>query len=184
MIRKLTFFSFSLVLCLVFLGCETMPKGFLKPSEEAVKKRQLEMRQYETKDEIKIITSVAGVLQDLGFTLDSSETQLGLVAASRQADAKDAGQIAGAAFLDIAGALFGGYSNASARVDKEQKVKACIVVKPSLDGNKTVVRATFQRIVWNMSNQISRVETISDRDVYQKFYDGLSKSIFLEAEQI
>ena len=181
--RKLVFFL-PVILCFVFVGCETMPKGFLKPSEESVQKRQLEMKQYDTTDETKIMTSVAGVLQDLGFTLDSSETQLGLVAASRQADAKDAGQIAGAAFLDIAGALFGGYSNASARVDKEQRVKACIIVKPSLDGKKTVVRVTFQRIVWNMSNQINRVETISDKDVYQKFYDSLSKSIFLEAEQI
>ncbi len=175
----------SSVLCLfIFTGCETAPKGFLKPSENVVQNRQLEMRQYDTKDETKIITSVAGVLQDLGFTLDNSETQLGFVAASKKADATNGGQVAAAAFVDILSALGGGYSNASASVDKVQYVKACVIVKPSLDGNKIAVRVTFQRIVWNASNQINRVETISDKDVYQKFYDSLSKSIFLEAQQI
>jgi hypothetical protein len=37
-----------------------MPKGFLKPSENYLAHRQLQMRQYDTKDEKKIITSVAG----------------------------------------------------------------------------------------------------------------------------
>jgi hypothetical protein len=57
-------------------------------------------------------------------------------------------------------------------------------VQPSLDGSKTAVRATFQRVVWNMAGQINRIETINDADVYQKFYEGLSKAIFLEAQSI
>lgn len=149
-----------------------------------MQKRQLEMRQYDTKDETKILSSVAGVLQDLGFTLDESETELGLVAASKKADAKDGGQMAGAFFLDVLAALGGSGGNAMATVDKYQHVKVCVVTKSSQDTNKTVVRVTFQRIVWNMSNQISRVETINDPQIYQKFYDNLSKAIFLEAQQI
>ena len=182
--KKLALLCSSVVFLFLFAGCETIPKGFLKPSDNAVQSRQLEMKQYDTKDETKIITSVAGVLQDLGFTLDNSETQLGFIAASKKADATNGGQVAAAAFLDVLSALGGSYSNASATVDKVQHVKACVIVKPSLDGNKIVVRATFQRVVWNANNQINRVETISDKDVYQKFYDGLSKSVFLEAQQI
>ncbi|MCK4824979.1 hypothetical protein KA005_55025, partial [bacterium] len=81
-------------------------------------------------------------------------------------------------------ALGGSYSNNTALCDKEQKVKASVVVKPSLDGSKIVVRVTFQRIVWNMQNNISKVETINEPEIYEKFYSGLSKAIFLEAHKI
>lgn len=177
------------LLCVTMVGCATAPKGFLKPDKNATELRQLQMRQYDTKDDEKIVKSVAGLLQDLGFTLDSSETKLGFVAASKRADATNAGQITTAVALDavgIAAAVFGVpcYTNSFSRCDKAQLVKASVIVKPSLDGNKMAVRATFQRVVWNMCDQVSRIETISDAQTYQKFYDGLSKAIFLEAEKI
>ena len=172
------------LMCIGLAGCASVPKGFLKPSEGSLENRQLQIRQYDTKDEERIISSVAGVLQDLGFTLDASETKLGLITASTRADATDAGQIAGAVVLDVLCALGGSYSNNTALCDKEQKVKASVVVKPSLDGSKIVVRVTFQRIVWNMQNNISKVETINEPEIYEKFYSGLSKAIFLEAHKI
>ncbi len=175
---------FLAVLCLCIMGCVTMPKGFLKLSETSLEKRQLQMRQYDTTNEEQILTAIAGVLQDLGFTLDSSETKLGFVAASKKADATNGGQVAGAAVLDILAALSGSYSNAMANCDRSQVVKASIITRLGLDGKKITVRVTFQRIVWNMDNQISKVESINDPKIYQKFYDGLSKAIFLEAQKI
>jgi len=179
---KYLIFPVALALCLS--GCVSAPKGFLKPSEGCLEKRQLQIRQYDTTDEGQIISSVAGVLQDLGFTLDESEAGLGLVSASKKADATSKGQVTGAIILDVLGALGGGYSNNAARCDKSQVVKASVIARSGLDGKNIVVRVTFQRIVWDMSGQISRVETINDPVIYQKFYDGLSKAIFLEAEKI
>lgn len=174
----------SLFLCVVMVGCATMPKGFLKPPEDTLEKRQLEMRQYDTKNEEQILSATAGVLQDLGFTLDESETPLGLVVASKKCDAKDAGQIAGAFFVTALCALGGSSSNALALVDAVQVVKVCVIVRPSLEGSKMTTRVTFQRIVWNASNQINRVETLKDPKLYQEFYEKLSKAIFLEAQSI
>ena len=183
--RQYIYIFITCVLLGAFLaGCASTPKGFLKLSENHLKKRQLQMRQYDTTDEQKIITSVAGVLQDLGFTLSESETELGFVAAAKQADAKDAGQIAGAVMVDVLAALCGSYSNASLQCDKNQMVKASVIVMPSQSGDKIVVRVTFQRIVWNMNNQVSRVETINLPEIYQKFFESLSKAIFLEAHKI
>ena len=167
------FFTF---LCLGIIGCASIPKGFLKPNEASLEKRQLQMRQYETTDEEQILTAVAGVLQDLGFNLDDSETKLGFVAASKKADATNTGQVFLLAFL--------GGANAVANADSSQVVKASVITKPSIDGKKTAVRVTFQRIVWNMNGQINRVESINDAEIYQKFYDSLSKAIFLEAQKI
>ena len=75
---------FAIFLCLGIVGCVSVPTGFLKPSNDYLEKRQLQMRQYDTTDQEKIMTSVAGLLQDLGFTLDASETQVGFVAASKK----------------------------------------------------------------------------------------------------
>jgi hypothetical protein len=168
-----------LALSLSAAGCMGVPKGFLKPSEGYLAKRQLQMRQYETTNEEQIISAVAGVLQDLSFTLDNSETKLGLVSASKQASAVHGGQVA-LAFL----AALGGNGQAMGTCDKNQVVKASVVTHLGLDGKKTVVRVTFQRVVWNMNNQVNRVETIADPDIYQKFFTALSKAIFLEAQQI
>lgn len=165
-------------------GCVTVPTGFLKPQEGYLEKRSQQSRQYDTTNEKQILTSVAEVLQDLGFTLSESESELGLVSASKKADAKSGGQIAAAVMIDILGAIGGGSPGATMQCDKSQMVRASVITKPGLDGKKTVVRVTFQRIVWNMNNQISRVETINEPQIYQKFFDGLSKSIFLEAQQI
>jgi len=175
---------FVAFLCLGIIGCVSAPAGFLKPSEGYLERRQLQTRQYDTTNEEQIVSAVAGVLQDLGFTLDDSETKLGLVSASKKADATSKGQIAGAVLLDMLSAVGGSYSNNTARCDKSQIIKASVIARPSLDGKKMMVRVTFQRIVWNMSNQISRVETINEPLMYQKFFDSLSKSIFLEAQKI
>jgi len=170
----------ALFLLFVIAGCVTVPQGFLKPDEGYLARRQLQMRQYDTAKEEQIMSSVAGVLQDLGFTLADSETKLGFVSATKKADATNNGQV-------LTAILLGGLGNNSdlyQQCDKSQVIKASVIVKPSLDGKKIVVRVTFQRIVWNMANQISRVETINDPLMYQKFYDSLSKAIFLEAQQI
>jgi len=177
----------GILLCFILIGCVSIPKGFLKPSEGYLEKRQLQMRQYDTTDEKQIITAVAGVLQDLGFNLGESETEIGLVSASKKADATSKGQIAGAVFLDVLGAIGGGGGGGHSNValcDKYQIVKACVITKPSLDGKQIVVRITIQRVVFNMSEQVGRVETISDPEIYQRFYEGLSKAIFLEAQKI
>jgi hypothetical protein len=165
-------------------GCVSTPKGFLRPSKNYLENRQLQMRQYDTKDERKIISAVAGVLQDLGFTLDFSETEIGLITSSTRANATHAGQITIAIVADILSAIGGTQSNNIAECDKEQEVKASVIVRPSLDDSKIVVRVTFQRIVWNMQNQVCRIETINDPEIYEKFYSALSKSIFLEEQQI
>lgn len=168
-----------LLICLGIIGCVSVPAGFLKPSEDSLAKRQLQIRQYDTTDETKIITSVAGVLQDLGFTLDDSETKLGLVVASKAANATSKGQIAGAFVFDV---LFG--TATTRECDRSQVLKASVVTRPSLEGKKIVVRVTFQRLVYDMENHLNRVETVSEPAMYQKFYDSLSKAIFLEAQQI
>jgi len=174
-----------ILLPLLVSGCVSVPKGFLKIPEDHLEKRILQSRQYDSKDTGEILSAAAGVLQDMGFTIEESETEIGLIVGSRKCDASDGAQVAGALFIDLVCAFGGTYSNASANVDAVQDVRAAVVVKPSLnDKDKTAVRVNFQRVVWSVSNEINRLETLTDPEMYGTFYEKLSKSVFLEAQEL
>lgn len=163
------------VLSILLAGCQsTIPKDALVLSNESLATKQLQTRRYETRDETMILSSVAGVLQDMGFNLSESETDLGVVTASKKRSAVNAGQQAAA----IVAALFGTYT----ATDKEQVMQASVVTYPS--GKETSVRVTFQRIVWNTQNQVTKAEALQDPEMYEGFFEKLSKSIFLEAHKI
>ena len=172
------------VLCLS--GCATTyyPKNFLQISENSLKMRQLQMRQFETTKENEILSACAGALQDMGFTLDDSEAELGLVVASKNRDATDAAQVTLATASVILSALAGTSSNAFNYIDKEQKIRVSVVSRLNAEGNKIIIRATFQRIVWNNIGNISRMETLNEPALYQGFFERISKAIFLEGQEI
>jgi len=150
-----------------------------------MKMRSLQCRGYDTKDEKKILSAGASALQDLGFTLDDSETKLGLVVAAKDADATDKAQVALAATSIVLNALAGKVSTQEyGELDDVQKVRASLVTQPGQAKNNTVVRVTFQRVVLNKNKQISKMETLQDPKLYQAFFERLSKSIFLEEHQI
>lgn len=173
------------ILCLCLAGCfATYPKKMFTLSEDNLQVRQLQMRQFETTNEKEVLSACAGALQDMGFTLDDSETELGLVVGSKNRDATDITQVAFATAAVILAAAAGTHSNAFGYVEKEQKIRISVVSKLNAEGNKLIVRATFQRIVWNNMGNISRMETLNKPELYQGFFDRVSKAIFLEGQEI
>jgi len=160
-------------------GCQTIPKDALTLSPESLAERQLQTRKYETKDEAKILAACAGLIQDMGFNIDECATALGLISSSKMRSAENAGQIVAAVLV---AALGGG---GAMPVDKEQKMRACVVTRPTGEQESYVaVRVTFQRIVWNTRGQVTKSESIIDPAIYQEFFDKLSKAIFLEGQEI
>ncbi len=161
---------------LIGVGCSsTIPKSALAMSPQALEVRQMQTRRYATMDEAKLLSASAGLLQDLGFSIDKSETKVGLISGSKDRDAKDAGQVVGAVLV---AALFG----VSTPIDDHQKIRASVVTHPSMGA--TNVRVTFQRVVWNTDGRISRLEQLDDPEMYQEFFSKLSKSVFLEGHEI
>jgi hypothetical protein len=172
-----------LLLAVAVCGCATtIPKEALQLSPESLKLRQLQTRRYDT-DEKTLLASSAALLQDLGFNIDETSADAGLITCSKRRDATSAGQIAGA----IALALLTGVVTP---IDKEQLIRVSVVTRPvSVDasdgsGNRTVVRVTFQRIVTDTQSKITRQECIVDAQIYREFFDKLSQSLFLDAHDI
>lgn len=172
-------FVCTLVLPLLIAGCApTIPKEALQLTKESLEQRRMQTRKFETTDEKKLLAAVAALVQDLGFTLDESETELGVIVASKDRDATEAGQVVGAIFLAV-------LTGAVMPVDTVQKMRASVITRPVGDGGKeTLVRVTFQRTVRNTNNQVSKLEGLTDPKAYQEFFDKLSKSVFLEAHEI
>lgn len=191
-----------LTLLTLLVGCaQPIPPEALQFSPDTLANRQLQSRKYDIKSEKELLSASNNVLQDMGFNLDESNMPLGVIVASKNRDATDGGQIAGAILM---AALFGVQTN----YDKEQKIRASLVTKPASTNNPIqvdvttksgkqvkfdqpveapsgfVVRVTFQRLVWNQKGVVSKIEGINDPEIYREFFDKLSKSIFLQAQNV
>ena len=167
----IVFLGFSLI------GCQpTIPKDALALSSENLADRQLQTRVFDTTDEKMLLMASAQLLQDLGYTIEESETSCGVIVCSRDRDVTDAGQIVGSLAMAL---LLGVY----VPVDRNQKVLASLVTKP-IDNKRIDVRITFQHMVWNTDNQLIINEQINDPEIYQEFFSKLSKSLFLTAHEI
>jgi hypothetical protein len=160
-------------------GCATtIPPEALKFNPDTLANRQLQARKFDAKNEKELLSAAAAVLQDLGFNLDESAPGIGVLVGSKKRDARDSGQIAGQIMM---GLLFGA---AAMSIDSEQLIRASLVTKPAENGNGFILRVTFQRVVWNQNKQVSKIEAINDLETYKGFFDKLSKSVFLEAQNI
>jgi hypothetical protein len=111
----------------------------------------------------------------MGFNLDESAMPLGLIVASKNRDATNMAR-------KVASVVFAAFGK-DLDYEKDQKIRASLVTKPAT-GNGFIVRVTFQRVVWDQKGRLVRNEQVSDPMIYQEFYDKLSKSIFLQAQNV
>lgn len=166
----------ALVVVPCVCGCAArIPRGALAMNPQTLEARQRSTRRFSTLDEARILTAGAGLLQDLGFVIDESETDLGLIVASKSRTAVDAGQVA----AKIAWAVVLGVD---VPIDASQTFRVSVVTRGV--GDDIVLRVTFQRIVWDDKGRVSRLELLGDPKLYQEFFDKLSKAVFLEAHEI
>jgi hypothetical protein len=192
-------------------GCISLPEDVFVLTPQLLEQRQLETRRYSGIKEEALLVASSNALQDLGFSLENSETKLGVLTASKQRTAVNAGEIVGAIFMAV---LFG----VSTPVSKDQTIRVSLVVRPvqaTIDpagregitrtgvsneiaskqasgpvaGTTTqnsmdhFVRVTFQRIVRKTDNS-EYAETLRDAELLQQFFDKLSRSVFLEGQKI
>lgn len=177
---RFSFRSGSVVLAVLLLmtGCAAVTlDADLNLTPEMYAQRQMQTRRFDTTDEQKILRTCSALLQDTGFTIDESETKLGILIASKERDATDAAQWA----VFIVGAFFG----VTLPPDKDQIMKAFVTTRPvGTEGKQVAVRVVFERTVFDTEQRLKKIEALNDPKIYQSFFEKLSKALFLEAHDI
>ncbi len=126
--RKMVGFFLFIGLSVSVSGCATVPKDALKAGPQSMKERQLQTRKFNAQSEKEILSASVGVLQDLGFTIRDSESKVGVISASKTADATNVGMTTLAVAADILSALAGSYSNNTQQQDKAQEIKSVVQI--------------------------------------------------------
>jgi hypothetical protein len=175
--------SFTILIVMTFvIGCVSPPPHAFLVTPEMLAQRELETRRYDGIKEADLLSACANVLQDMGFQLENSEPRLGVLTVSKQRDATEAGEVI---FSFIVTML----SGKPVPYSKDQSIRAALVVRPVNDSNGNAlpdnyyVRVTFQRLVRRTDNS-TYVETLHDPKLYEGFFEKLSKSVFIEAQNI
>ena len=175
-------------------GCVQMPKveTFFVLTPESAQHRALQTRMFETSDEKELMSASAAVLQDLGFQIEESSTEVGMLRAAKERGAREYGQEILQSFIFILGILGG--KGIIIPVDVHQQISATLVTSRSAtDASRFSVRILFHRSVWkgdgNTGDQHippgqQSLEIINDAKIYQQFFAKLSKGVFLEAHKI
>jgi hypothetical protein len=157
---------------------EMSAEDVLKLTPESMALRQMQTRVYETKDIKKILDACVGLLQDNGFNVDEISPALGTVLGTKEREAIEAGQVAAKIVVAV---IFG----VVPATDVAQKMAASVVVSEAdSNDNASKVRVNFSRVVWNDNNAVSKAERLEEPEMYQAFFEQLSKSLFLEEQKI
>jgi hypothetical protein len=176
-----------LVAALIVTGCTSIPKDAFRLRESALQVREMQTREYGTVSDVQILAASSAVLQDLGYTIDEMEKSLGVLSASKRADARNDMETLGNVAVDVTQCLVTFMLGCDGRRYRSgaavQDIRLTLVALPPREGTgATSVRVTIQRIVWDHENRLLEQQTIADETIYRSFFDKLSKSVFLEQQ--
>ena len=125
----------------------------------------------------------------MGYAIDEIEEPLGVLSASKRADAANRFEFMGAVVLDGVKCVFtlmlGCNGKNYGEVGDVQDIRLTIISRPQLDNeNDVTVRITIQQVIWDKKGRISKQHTITDGTVYASFFEKMSKAVFLEQEGV
>ena len=164
-------------LALILAGCVGIPPDAFKLPPSSLADRQTQSRTFATTDDALLVSASVGVLQDLGYALDATNSHLGMLTASKDLSAKSVKQIVG---MVVLAALTG----VAGPIDDKQRIRVCLVVTHAPDkSDASVARITIQRIVWDTQGHITLAAAVTDQTLYEQFFAKLEKATFLEANR-
>jgi hypothetical protein len=144
--------------------------------------RAIQVRRFESVDHASMLTAATQVMQDLGFAVNESCSEVGVIAASKQRDAEETGQVAGQIALALMFAVLGVQYNPV--WDKDQTIELTLVLTPVENASQTDVRASFARHLRNNHGQLWRSEIVLEPELYQEFFQRFAQATFLEGHAL
>jgi hypothetical protein len=168
-------------------SCSTTQPDYFNPSQSSVAARKMQARVYVAVEEADVMAAAAAVLQDMGYTIDEIEARLGVISASKRANATNRLQAFGTLTLDSMKCaltfLMACSGNYYGEIDDIQDIRLTLVSMPK-DSGDVAVRITIQRTIYDKRGRVSEQTTVTDADVYESMFAKLSKAVFLEEQGI
>ena len=157
-------------------GCTatTVQPEDMRLTPETTAKRHSQMRIFDTGNEAEVLVAVVAVLQDIGFLIDESEPQLGVIVGSKERSAIQPAEVVASYTLAIVLGVDPVYA-------ERQTMRVSVVTTPVEEKSGTAVRVNFQRLVFTNTGGISKKQVLGSDEIYQEFFAKLSKSLFLGA---
>jgi len=179
--------AIALSVALLLSGCvaQFSPIDF-SANVEVQKDRERQTRRFNGGTEAELLITSVKVLQDLGFTVTASQESLGFVTAVKDREAKAPGQKASVLIILTILAAVGGHPPPGAIGDmpERQHISALLTVRsaPGKNAGAHLVRVSFFRSVFQpLSWEGGQLQ---EPELYEAFFDLLSKEIFLEAHKL
>lgn len=145
------------------------------PRPDAAVVRETQTAFFHDVSEQRLLIAGTQVLQDLGFTIEESAPQYGMLAGSKDRSAVEADEVAGQIALTIGLALLGAHYNPT--WDQDQVIRATLTTRPVEDAVR--MRISFERIV-TTNTGVSRAEELDAPEFSTGFFErvrsGLAKS--------
>ncbi len=167
-------------------GCATtIPQDALRLPESTLNIRSIQTRTFSASSENDILAATIALLQDMEYNIDRIEKPLGVITASKVSDADSAGEKTGLFFLGLLCAVSGsGGCDMMSSASDEEHITVTMVVLPSLARNgEYAARITIQRVIFDHAERIKKLERIDDAETYQRIFENLSKSIFIQVSE-
>lgn len=160
----------SLIFSLFLLGAcvSTTQKA---PKMTQLQIRQFQTRSYDMKQSSRVLKATLAVLQDEGFIINSADSELGYLSASKELDVENKSEKFWANFL------FGN------KEWSKTAITECTANVSSF-GQQTRVRVNFRYKILNNNGAVVRLQNILDPEYYQSFFAKVDKGLFIEKEKL
>ncbi|KAF1074692.1 hypothetical protein [Halodesulfovibrio sp. MK-HDV] len=161
-------------LCLMFLaGCAHSPTPPPAPDLTQLQIRQMQTREYSGVTELQVVKAVIGALMDEGFSISSTDKELGVITAAKEVYELDSSTKFAAEFNLGAGA---GTYQTTLRSEASSFIKTY--------GKNVQVRISIvQKAVSNAGGNIWS-QPVYNATVYQSIFSKVGKAVFLEKENM
>ena len=168
-----SFIQFSVAVLAVFpllnFGCASDEPTPSQPSQ--LEMRSFQTREFDAKDPKVVMKAVLNVLQDMGFIVNSADTDLGLLTASKWTNVE--------------------HTKKELKEAKKKEtalsksvVLDCTANISAFGKSQTRVRVNFQQRILDAAGATMQADAIIDAKFYQTFFTAVDKGIFLQQEGV